>query len=158
MAGLSDAGNGDTSLPARSNPSTLALPSPINRNHGMRYNGVRPCAISGARAMVRLASVMAAVMRATGARSSSSLAGPKSPIRLRVRPFSEALRWPAMNHHSTTATTTHKPNTCQKRIGNCGNTAKARNTKPTTIANNTKVTTMRRSQGFLAVSDPCWYK
>ena len=55
-----------------------------------RYSGVRPCAISGARAIVRLASVMAAVIRATGSRSSSALAGPKSPIRLRVRPFSDA--------------------------------------------------------------------
>ena len=156
-AALSAAGNGETSAPARSNPSTLAAASPTNSIHGIRYSGVRPLSMSGERAIVRLASAMAAAIRATGSRSSSALPGPRSPIRLRVRPFSEALRCPAMNHHSTTSATTHRPSTCQKRIGSSGSSASARNTSPATTTSRTRVTTMRRNQGFFAVSAPCAY-
>ena len=79
-------------------------------------------------------------------------------MRLRVRPFSEALRWPEVNHHSTTSATRQIASTCQKRIGTSGTRASPRNTSPASTTSSTRVTTIRRSHGFLAVSEPCWYR
>ena len=128
----------------------------MNSTHGMRYSGARPLSMSGERAMVRLASAIAFDIRDSGSRSSSALPGPRSPMRLRVRPLSDALRWPDTNHHSTTSATRQIASTCQKRIGTSGISASPRKTRPTSTTSSTRVTRMRRSQGFFAVSEPLW--
>ena len=46
----------------------------------------------------------------------------------------------------------------QKRIGTSGIRAKPRNTSPARTTSSTRVTRMRRSHGFFAVSDPSWYR
>ncbi len=82
-------GNGDTVEAAASTPCTSASASPRNISHGMRYSGSRPRSMSGERRMVPLASAIAVFMRASGSRSSSGLPGPRSPMRLELKPRRE---------------------------------------------------------------------